>query len=212
MAYNLPGSLLVIYDRKGILVMIRSFWGLAALATTGVLTTVTYGAEMATATISGTEVMPSIFQYSLTLNNTGTTTLGTFWFAWIPFDNFMPVSPILPSITSPTGWQEMVTHGGPSNGYAIQWTAKTPGDNLAAGNSLTGFTFESSLTLAQLESPSSGSPPNPVATAFVYSGAPFSDAGFQLVAKPAAVTPEPASVLLGILGLGILLVRRTCCK
>jgi hypothetical protein len=187
------------------------FVRLAAFAAASMVATVTYGAEVASATISSMQTGPGSSQYNLALNNTGTTTLGTFWFSWIPGDNFMPVSPT--SITSPGGWQDMVTHGGPSNGFAIQWTAKTPANDLAAGSSLTGFSFDSSLTLAQLESPSTGHPSDPVATAFVYSGAPRSDPGFQLTAaQPGATTPEPANFLLGALGLGILLIRRTYCK
>jgi hypothetical protein len=183
----------------------------AALAAASMLATVTYGAEVASATISSMQSGPGSSQYNLALNNTGTTTLGTFWFSWIPGDNFMPVSPT--GITSPGGWQDMVTHGGPSNGFAIQWTAKTPANDLAAGSSLTGFSFDSSLTSAQLESPSTGHPSDPVATAFVYRGAPFSDPGFQLTAaQPGATTPEPSNFLLGAFGLGVLLVRRTYCK
>ncbi len=190
--------------------MIRSiFFGFAALTAAGMLTSsIASGAEMATATISGTQIGVGSFQYDLTLNNTGTTTLGTFWFSWIPFDNFMPVSPT--NITAPTGWQDIVTHGGPSNGFAIQWTAITPANNLAAGSSATGFMFDSSLTMAQLQSPAAGNPSDPVSTAFVYGGAPFSDAGFQLtVTSAATATPEPSNILLGALGLAALLVRRT---
>src|SRR5580693_10561485 len=91
----------------------------------------------ATATFTDSLVSPGVYQYDLTLNNTGTTTIGTFWFSWIPFDNFMPVSPT--SIVTPTGWQEVITSGGPSDGFAIQWIAKAPADDLAAGGSLSGF-------------------------------------------------------------------------
>jgi hypothetical protein len=153
--------------------MIRSFAQLTTLAIVGLLAALAANAaEIGTATITSTQISPGNFQYSLTLNDTGTTKLGTFWFAWIPGDNFMPVSPT--GITSPAGWQAIITTGGPSNGSAIQWTAQAPADDLAAGSSLSGFSFDSTLTLAQLESPSAGSPADPVATAFVYSGAPFS--------------------------------------
>ena len=122
-------------------IMIRSLFGLAALASLGLLATggTLHASEIATATISGSEISPGEFQYSLTLNDTGTTTLGTFWFAWIPGDNFMAVSPT--SITSPTGWKELVTSGGPSGGSAIQWTAKTPADDLGAGGFFVGLYF-----------------------------------------------------------------------
>ena len=38
----------------------------------------------ATATYTDMLVSPGVYQYDLTLNNTGTTTIGTFWFSWIP--------------------------------------------------------------------------------------------------------------------------------
>jgi hypothetical protein len=189
--------------------MIRTFIGLATATMAGFLAAATLsGAEIATATISGVEISPGEFQYSLALNDTGTTKLGTLWFSWLPGDNFMPVSPT--SITSAAGWQDIVTHGGPSGGFAIQWTAVAPGDDLSAGNSLAGFSFKSSLTLAQLESPSSGHPADPVATAFVYGGAPFSDAGFKLTVEPVvASSPEPATFILGACGVaGVLSLRR----
>jgi|HubBroStandDraft_5_1064220.scaffolds.fasta_scaffold69573_2 hypothetical protein len=162
----------------------------------------------ASATFTDTMISPGEFQYDLTLNNLGTTTNGTFWFSWIPGDNFMPVSPT--DVQSPTGWQDAITSGGPSGGFAIQWTAKTVGDELAAGDSLTGFSFDSSLTPAQLEAEASGSPV-PVTTSFVYSGAPFSDNGFQFAAQPAAVTatPEPTSILITAFGFGLIVLSNS---
>jgi hypothetical protein len=93
----------------------------------------------ASATFTDSLISPGENRYDLTLNNTGTTTIGTFWFSWIPGDNFMPVSPT--SIDSPAGWQQMITNGGPSGGFAIQWTADTPANDLAAGSSLGGLSF-----------------------------------------------------------------------
>ncbi len=188
---------------------IRLLTHLATLAIVGLSAAVAANAaEIGTATITSTQISPGKFQYNLTLNDTGTTKLGTFWFAWIPGDNFMPVTPT--GITSPAGWQEIVTSGGPSNGYAIQWTAQAPADDLAAGSSLSGFSFDSTLTLAQLEAPAAGHPADPVATAVVYSGAPFSDAGFQFTAKAAA--PEPSDLVLSALAVAAFLLclkRRT---
>jgi hypothetical protein len=183
--------------------MIRAFLGLATLVLAGLLATATSkGSEIAIATISDTQISPGEFHYDLTLEDTGTTTLGTFWFSWIPGDNFMPVSPT--SITSPAGWQDFVTSGGPSSGFAIQWTAMTPASDLTAGHTLSGFSFDSSLTLAQLESDASGSPSDPVDTAFVYSGGPFSDAGLKIVATAAVATPEPTTTLSTAFGFSLI--------
>jgi hypothetical protein len=159
----------------------------------------------ATATFTDSLISPGEYQYNLTLDNIGTITIGTYWFSWRPGDNFMPVSPT--SIDSPTGWQDFITNGGPSNGFAIQWTAKMSSDDLAAGSSLAGFSFESSLTPAELESPSSGSPGDAVDSAFIYSLGPFSDAGFQVVAQPAtAATPEPATTVVVAVAFGLVIL------
>ena len=58
----------------------------------------------ATATYTDTLVSPGVYDYSITLNDTGTTTMGTFWFSWIPGTGFLSATPT--DITSPTGWTE----------------------------------------------------------------------------------------------------------
>ena len=124
--------------------------------------------EAASATFTVSTVSPGVFQYDLTLNDTGTTTIGTFWFSWIPGSGFMPVTST--GISSPAGWSDTVTNGG----GAIRWTNSTP---LAAGSSVSGFEFDSTLTPTQLEAASTSIPTDPVDTFFIYSGAPFSDRG-----------------------------------
>lgn len=160
----------------------------------------------ATATYTDSLVSPGVYQYDLTLNNTGTTTIGTFWFSWVPGDNFMSVSPT--NISDPSGWGDVITTGGPSNGFAILWTANAPANEVAAGNTLTGFNFDSTLTPTQLMGLASGNPTDPITTTFVYSGQPFSDAGMQIVATPAAIasTPEPSTIAVTALGLGLIVL------
>jgi hypothetical protein len=75
-------------------------------------------AETASATITATQLAPAEWQYSVTLDDTGSTTVGTFWFAWVPGKDFLDTQPT--NITSPSGWQEVVTHGGSNDGYVIQ--------------------------------------------------------------------------------------------
>ncbi|MBV9266257.1 MAG: hypothetical protein JO061_08835 [Acidobacteriaceae bacterium] len=184
--------------------------GLGAVAFLGILApSVSSAAETASATISATSLGGGENQYTLTLNDTGTTTVGTFWFAWVPGDNFMPATPT--AITSPAGWQETVTSGGPSGGSAIQWKASSAASDVNAGGTLAGFSFESTLTLAQLQAASTGTPADPVDTTFIYSGAPFSDNGYQLtptvVTGPGSgPTPTPEPRATGLAGIGLCLL------
>ena len=119
---------------------------------------------VATATFTDTQAS-SEYSYDITLKNTGTTNIGTFWFAWVPGANFMSVSPT--GVVSPSGWSANPESGG---GYSIQWV--TTSSLLASGSSLPGFEFQSTLSPAQLEAAFSGSPPDTVATSVVYIGLP----------------------------------------
>ena len=156
--------------------------------------------EAASATFSSTQLSPSSWQYSLTLDDSGTTDVGTFWFAWVPGKDFMSTAPS--GIVDPAGWTAITTHAGATDGYAIQWKAGS-GALLAPGQSLSGFMFDSSMSPAQMMGDSPFFPTTPVTTTFVYQGAPFSDAGVEFTVQAAAV-PEPSS--LALTGLGALLV------
>src|ERR1700733_11204460 len=83
------------------------------------------------ATISVTGTGP--YQYSIPLTNTGTTTVGTFWYAWIPGEDFLFSFPT--SVQNPPGWTNNTITGGPGS-YSIQWVATTP---LAPHTTLSGF-------------------------------------------------------------------------
>ena len=156
--------------------------------------------EAATATYASTPLSPTSWHYSLTLVDTGTTTLGTFWFAWVPGEDFMPTSPS--DIDSPAGWSAKITNDGAADGFAIQWKAGA-GALLTPGQSLSGFMFDSATSPAQMMGDSPFFPGTPVTTTFVYQGAPFSDAGVVLEVSPAAAAvPEPSS--LALMGLGAL--------
>jgi hypothetical protein len=160
-----------------------------------------------TAPVSAADIIPSgvlsstpdgaDFDYTITLMNSSSSnaSIGTFWFAWVPGADFMATSPL--SVTNPTGWTDMITHGGATDGYAIQWVSSSSSDNVAIGGSLT-FQFKSADTPAQLAGDSIFYPGTPVATSFVYPGAPFSDAGHQFVVSS---VPEPSTLTLGILAL-----------
>jgi hypothetical protein len=147
---------------------------------------------LATATFTDTMPSPGTWQYDITLDNTGTTTIGTFWFSWIPGQGFMSAAPT--NIQSPTNWSEILTNANMS----IQW--KTTTGLLNPGDSVTGFIFDSTLSPSQLTAPFAGpglGAGDPTSTAFVYIAAPLADPGDQLTVTQAAVaTPEPSSGLL----------------
>jgi hypothetical protein len=163
-------------------------------------------AEMASASIAVNPLGPSLWQYDITLHDTGSTTIGTFWFAWVPGEDLLASSPS--SVESPTGWTDMITGGGAGDGFAVQWIV-SPSSVLAPSASLKGFSFESSDAPSSVFGDSVFHHGTPVPTSFVYSGAPFSDAGFQFVAT--AAVPEPsawAMLLVGFVALGFLGFRR----
>ena len=155
----------------------------------------------ATASYTDTLVSPGVWNYNLTLNNTGTTNIGTFWFGWVPGAGFLSSAPT--NVGLPAGWTDTVTNAG----GAVRWVTST--NFLGAGQSLSGFSFTSAESPSALLLNYTGTgvgAGDPVTTSFVYIGAPLADPGFQFAATPAAatVTPEPGSVLLTLTGLGLI--------
>lgn len=161
------------------------------LALTGAVTSIR-ASEMAQATISSTQINSTTWQYDISLDDVGTTDLGTFWFSWVPGEDFMPSSPT--DILSPSDWTEIVTHGGPSDGYAIQWV--DDGALLTPGNTLTGFEFDSNVSPTTMAGDSPFYTSTPILTSFVYGNGPFSDSGDLFVVTPVSATPEPSTALL----------------
>ena len=78
-------------------------------------------AESATAVLASVQIDQTHWQYNITLNDTGRTTIGTFWFGWVPGKNLMKSFPT--GVLSPTGWIASITNIGINDGYAIQWTS-----------------------------------------------------------------------------------------
>jgi len=145
-------------------------------------------AETASATISSTQLNSSTWKYDVVLNDTGTTSLGTFWMSWVPGEDFMPASPT--NIASPASWTANITGGGYGDGYAIQWIAGA-GATVASGKTLSGFSFESTTSPATMAG-NSLLYGQPILTSFVYSGAPFSDGGFQFQVQQTAAPATPS--------------------
>ena len=155
----------------------------------------------ATATIS-THSTSAPYDYTITLHNTGTTDIGSLWFAWTdtPHDyDFLPSSPTVTMM--PTGWTAPITHNAfPGDGYGIEFY-NIFGANVAPGGSTT-FEFTSPDSPAAVAG-DAFFPGFKVTSSFVYQGFPQGDPGFQF---NVTVTPEPSGAALGILGSAAALV------
>lgn len=151
----------------------------------------------ASATITRQQLGANSFEYSLTLTDTGTTPIGTFWVGWIPAYDLLPSAPT--SIVSPTGW----TGKNAPDVFGVasaQWV--NPTSPLQPGHSLSGFTFDTPDS--NVTTGTSNFFGTPIDQSYVYIGAPETDPGFALVPT---VVPEPASLAL-LAAPAVLLLRR----
>ena len=144
----------------------------------------TVGAALvATAEITAQQISPTTYQYDITLNDTGTTNIATFWYAWVPGEGFLATRPT--DITGPAGWTDVVTET-----YAIQWVTPPAGTSvLGPASSLSGFQFDSTDTPSEVFGLSAASRTTPVGTSFVYANGPLTDPGQEFVVQS---TPEPS--------------------
>ncbi len=161
----------------------RRFTGLESLEGRALMATIN-----ASGVISSTPVGAD-FNDTITLSNASSSNsgIGTFWYAWVPGEDFLATSPI--SVSPPTGWTDTITNEGPSDGFAIQFVASSSVYDVQPGSSLN-FSLETAESPASVNGNSVFYPGTPTSTATVYPGAPFSDAGHIFVVTPAP-TPTP---------------------
>lgn len=178
---------------------------IAAFAVVVLWRSAAMAATSASGSLSSQQLGPNSYEYSLTLQNTGTTPIKTFWFGWIVYLGAYPYD-LLPSapttVVSPSGWNgaALLNDGGFSPGkYGIEWTSAT---GLAAGAALSGFKFDSPDDPTTVGT-QTGFAGYPIRESWVYQGPSQSDAGFEFT--PGVVVPEPGVALLVPVGL---LVRR----
>jgi hypothetical protein len=148
------------------------------------------------ATINASAVISSApagadFNYTIDLTNSSSSDsgIGTFWYAWVPGQDFLATSPV--SVSPPAGWTDNITNMGSGDGFAIQFVANGAANDVQPGNSLN-FSFTSADSPASINGNSVFHPGTPVNTAFVYPQGPFSDAGHELAVTPTqSPTPTP---------------------
>jgi hypothetical protein len=153
----------------------------------GVLTT-------ATATISDVAAGGGVFDYTIILQNTGNTSLDSFWYAWTQNGNNLSAAISNPG--SSLGWTDTALEGNTS----ISWEGNSS-DALAMGQSAT-FTFDSTETPTAITTSPSGE-----SVAYVSGTGPNTfaqnDPGVATpVFSPTLIVPEPSS--LTVLAGGIL--------
>jgi hypothetical protein len=142
----------------------------------------------ATGQITAVSTGPNTYQYNLVLDDTGTTPIGTLWFAWnaAPEYDLMPIAPT--QVQAPPGWTATVTNSGSGDGYGIQWTADTAQSDLIPGSTQSGFQFSGTIAPSTLFANSPIDPALPVTTSFVYSAGPFSSTPY-IFSVPGAASP-----------------------
>ncbi len=136
-----------------------------------------------------------VYHYDVTVTDSGTTNIGTFWLGWKPGEDFLPSVPS--SVSNPAGWSNTLTGSNNStDGTAIEWTATS--NAITPGHSLSGFDFATTDSPNVLvgTSPLSIYQGTPILTSFIYSGGPFSDSGYQLTVPPAATTTASVTTLI----------------
>jgi hypothetical protein len=162
------------------------------------------GGEDPSATITAVSTGPSN-TYALTIKDASDATqaIGTFWYAWVPGKDFLASDPS--ADTAPLGWTANITHGGSTDGYAIQWVASSSAYYIPAGGSLSGFGFTTADSPSVVSANSVDYPTFATDTSFAYATGPFGDAGTEFVVS---AVPEPASVGIALLSTALLLRRR----
>lgn len=159
------------------------------------------------------------WNYTINLKNTGTAGQGnieTFWFAWIPGDDFLPS---VPNVTGkPTGWTDYVEQNPFYGGYSIEFYDQTVGtDPLTPGQTSNAFTFTSPDSPTVLQGNDHYFGFYPITESYIYSSQGASTAGldptgvFNVFPNISITTvPEPASIVLGGIGgvLGLMIWRR----
>jgi hypothetical protein len=147
-------------------------------------------AQGAIATISDVPA-GSAFDYTIILQNTGSTSLNSFWYGWTTSGNNLPVGHNPTSAGNSLGWANIL------DGNSIEWE-NSSGTALAPGQSGT-FTFASTATPSAITAPPSGD-----SVAYV-NGITFTQNNpgdsTPVFAPTLVAAPEPSSVSLLLVGL-----------
>ena len=131
--------------------------------------------------------------------NGATSPIGSVWYSWIPGQFFLPGVPT--SASAPAGWTATISAN------SVQFVANSAPNDIAVGQSLSGFSYQAAFSPAQL----AAAPNSEKSDA--YSGGLFSDSG-QIFTVQVVATPEPSSqmLMLSVSAILYLLDRRRLFK
>jgi hypothetical protein len=165
---------------------------LGFLLAAGTVSLVHAQGQVAGGTILGSGSGPYVYDLTFSDAPGATSPIGSVWYAWVPGSFYLPSTPT--SASAPAGWTATIFNN------SIQFVASGPADYIAAGQSLSGFSYQATFSPAQLAAaPNSG-------RSDAYSAGLFSDAGNIFIVQAA---PEPSGQILLLAGATTLwLIRR----
>ena len=155
-----------------------------------------YGQVTATATMTAVPDSGN-YDYTITLHNTGSSNIETFWFAWLPGYDFLTSYPTVTK--TPTNWTTYI-ESGYYGGYSIEFFDTGSSSPLASGQSSSAFQFTSpdSPDVLNAMDPIIGY--YPTTFSYVYQGAAQASPFNTINSIPIAAVPEPSSFILAFIG------------
>jgi hypothetical protein len=163
---------------------VKCAFGLALAA--GSAVTVFGQGDIPSGTISGSGSGPYTYNLSFSDDSSATSPIGSVWYAWVPFQFFLPGTPT--SATAPAGWSASIV------GNSIEFTANSTANVIPAGGTLSGFSYQAAYSPATLAATANSGESD------AYAGIAIeSDAGkiFTVAVQPA---PEPSVLALLVSG------------
>jgi hypothetical protein len=161
---------------------------LAAAAATSVLAQ----GLIASGTVSGSGSGPYTYNLSFSDAPSSTSPVGSVWYAWIPGAFYLPGVPT--SASAPAGWTATV------DANSIQFAATSPANDITAGSTLSGFSYQAAFTPAELAATANSG------LSVAYSGGIESGASDTFTVQ---AVPEPSTLALLVCGAtGLCLVGR----
>ena len=163
----------------------RRFTGLEYLEGRALMATINaYG-------VIGSAAEGSHFDYTMKLTNSSSSNagIGTFWYAWVPGEDFLATSPI--SVSPPVGWTDTITHSGSGRRLRHPVCCEQLGIRRTA-RQLDEFCVQSADTPASVNGNSVFYPGTPASTSTVYPAGPIQRRRPSIRRDPdARATPTP---------------------